>query len=369
MKLADIKTKVKNNERVSRAEGLWLLHTADLLDLGELAGVARFRHNPAPRVTFAVDTNPNYTNICENDCAFCAFFRHAGETGAYAATVDEMIGNFRAAAAQGVTTVLLQGGVNAQLPFAYYIEMVKRTRAEAPTVHPHFYSAPEIIGMSRFSGLSVTDVLQQLREAGLRTLPGGGAEILAERVKKKVSPRKGTAADWLAVMREAHRLGYKSTATMMYGHLEKDEDILTHLESIRRLQDEYRGFTAFVPWSFKPDNTPLGRAVPQRATPVRYLRIIALARIYLDNFPHIQTSWFSEGKKIGQIALYFGADDFGGTLLEENVHAAANFCNKSSIEECIKMIHAAGFDAAERNPLYEIRQVFPRKIGKHRDFR
>ncbi len=364
MKLAAIRTKVKKGKRVSRSEGLWLLSTAELLDLADLAGLVRFRHNPEARVTFVVDTNPNYTNICENDCAFCAFYRHSGARDAYAATVDEMIVNFRTAAEQGATTVLLQGGVNAQLPFAYYLEMVRRTRTEVPEIHPHFFSPPEIRGMSRLSGLSVTDVLRQLWAAGMRSLPGGGAEVLSDRVKKKISPRKGTVADWLSVMREAHRLGYKSTATMMYGHLEKDEDILAHLECIRRLQDEYQGFTAFVPWSFKPDNTPLGRTITQRATPSRYLRIIALARIYLDNFPHIQASWFSEGKKIGQIALYFGADDFGGTLMEENVHAAANFFNKSSTDECIKMIHAAGFAAAERNPLYEIRRVFPRKNGE-----
>lgn len=369
MKLETIKEKVKKGARISRREGLWLLHVPELLDLAELANLVRFRHNPERRVTFVVDTNPNYTNICENDCAFCAFYRHAGDRDAYAATVDEMIENFRNAAHQGATTVLLQGGVNVRLPFSYYLEMVRRTRAEVPALHPHFFSAPEINAMVRFFDMSVTEVLQQLWDAGLRTLPGGGAEVLSDRVKKKISPRKGTVADWLSVMHEAHRLGYQSTATMMYGHLEKDEDILLHLESIRSLQDEYHGFTAFVPWSFKPDNTPLGRVVSQRSTPTRYLRIIALARIYLDNFPHIQSSWFSEGKKIGQIALYCGADDFGGTLLEENVHAAANYFNTSNTKECITMIHAAGFDAAERNPLYEIRGFFPqeKKEGESSD--
>jgi cyclic dehypoxanthinyl futalosine synthase len=360
MKLTTIQAKVRKGERISRSEGLRLLRGAELLDLAELANLARFRHNPSPCVTFVVDTNPNYTNICENDCSFCAFYRHSGDKDAYIATVSEMIQNFQDAAGQGVTTILLQGGVSARLPFDYFLEMIKRTVAEVPAVHPHFYSAPEIMGMSRLSGLSVPDVLQKLWEAGLRTLPGGGAEVLADRVKKKISPWKGNTADWLAVMRAAHRIGYKSTATMMYGHLEKEEDILSHLESIRHLQDEYGGFTAFVPWSFKPDNSPLGKAIPQRATPTSYLRIIALARIYLDNFSHIQSSWFSEGKKIGQIALYFGADDFGGTLLEENVHAAANYLNRTSTVELIKMIHAAGFDAAERNTFYEIRKMFPR---------
>jgi len=360
--LANIYAKINARVRIAPEEGLELLREAELLDLAELARVLRFQHNPLPRVTFVRDTNPNYTNVCENDCAFCAFYRHRDDPEAYAASVDEMIRNFQAAAKTGVTAVLLQGGVNPALPLDYYLEMVRRTVSEVPEVHPHFFSAPEIIGLSRFSGLSVPQLLQKFWDAGLRTLPGGGAEVLAEGVKKRISPRKGTAADWLSVMQAAHRIGYKATATMMYGHLESDADIITHLESIRRLQDEYQGFTAFVPWSFKPDNSPLGRSITQRATPTRYLRIIALARIYLENFPHIQASWFSEGKKIGQIALHFGADDFGGTLLEENVHASANFLNKTSAEECIRMIHTAGFDAAERTTLYAISQVFPLAI-------
>lgn len=188
-----------------------------------------------------------------------------------------------------------------------------------------------------------------------------GAEILSDPVKKKISHLKGTSADWLNVMREAHRIGYKSTATMMYGHLEKDEDIITHLEAIRRLQDELHGFTAFVPWSFKPGNTPLEKIIPHYATPTRYLQIIAVSRIYLNNFPHIQASWFSEGKKTGQIALHFGADDFGGTLREENVHAAANFVNRTNVEECIQLIHESGFSAAQRTTLYDIVRVHARE--------
>ncbi len=262
-------------------------------------------------------------------------------------------------ASKGVTTILLQGGVDPSLPFQYYLDLVRRTVAEVPGVHPHFFSTSEILGMSDVSGLNVREVLRQLREAGLRTIPGGGAEILSDRVKRKISNRKGTSADWLQVMREAHGLGYKTTATMMYGHLENDEDIVEHLEVVRKLQDEHHGFTAFIPWSFKPGNTPLEKIIPQYATPTRYLQIIALSRIYLDNVPHIQASWFSEGKKTGQIALHFGADDFGGTLLEENVHAAANFVNKTNVEECIRLIHESGFDAAQRTTLYDILREYP----------
>ncbi len=358
MNLETISSKIRNQERISTEEGLSLLSNASLLDLGELAMEVRFRKNPEPRITFVIDTNPNYSNICNIDCIFCAFYRHPGEEGEYTHSVDEMIGNFKSAAAAGVTTVLLQGGVNPALPLDYYVEMVERTVREVPSVTPHFWSTSEIIGMSQVSGLTVREVLQKLWNAGQRTLPGGGAEILSDRVKKKISHLKGTSADWLNVMREAHRLGFKSTATMMYGHLETDQDIVEHLESIRALQDEHHGFTAFVPWSFKPGNTPLEKIIPRYATPMRYLQILAFSRLYLDNFDHIQASWFSEGKKTGQIALHFGADDFGGTLFEENVHAAANFVNKTNTEEVIQLIRASGFTPAQRTTLYDILRVY-----------
>jgi cyclic dehypoxanthinyl futalosine synthase len=361
MTLEGIYQKVQREERLTPEEGLFVLRNANLLDLGDLANEIRFKKNPHPYVTFVVDTNPNYTNVCTVDCIFCAFYRHPGEDGEYTYSIDHMIQKFKEAAAKGVTTVLLQGGVNPALPFSYYEEMVRRTVQEVPEIHPHFFSTSEIIGMSQVSGLSIREVLQRLWNAGLRTIPGGGAEILSDRVKKKISSRKGTSADWLNVMREAHRIGYRTTATMMYGHIETDEDIVIHLESIRQLQDETRGFTAFIPWSFKPGNTPLEKVIPHYATSTRYLQILAFSRIYLDNFPHIQASWFSEGKKTGQIALHFGADDFGGTLLEENVHAAANFVNKTNTEECIQLIHESGFDAAQRTTLYEILNVIERK--------
>lgn len=354
MTLSALCGKAVSGERLSPEEGLDLLAHAELLELGGAANEIRFRKNPEPRVTFHVDTNPNYTNVCNVDCIFCAFYRHPGEEGAYTHSVDTMIGKFRESAANGVTTILLQGGVNPALPFDYYVELVERTVREVPGVTPHFFSTSEILGMSRVAGLTVQDVLRRLWDAGLRTIPGGGAEILSDRVKTKISHLKGSSADWLGVMREAHRMGYRTTATMMYGHLESDSEIITHLDRVRELQDEEHGFTAFIPWSFKPGNTPLEKIIPHYATPVRYLQMIALARIYLDNFPHIQASWFSEGKKTGQIALHFGADDFGGTLQEENVHAAARFVNKTSTEECIQMIHDAGFAAAQRNTVYDI---------------
>jgi len=358
MTVSGICAKARAGGRLTPGEGMEILAHAELLDLGATANEIRFVKNPEPRVTFHVDTNPNYTNICNVDCIFCAFYRHPDGDGAYTHSVDTMIGKFRESAANGVTTILLQGGVNPALPFSYYLELVERTVREVPGVTPHFFSTSEILGMARVSGLTVPGVLRRLWDAGLRTIPGGGAEILSDRVKKKISHLKGTSEDWAGVMREAHRIGYRTTATMMYGHLETGEDIITHLDLVRELQDEYHGFTAFIPWSFKPGNTPLEKIIPRYATPVRYLQMIALARIYLDNVPHIQASWFSEGKKTGQIALHFGADDFGGTLQEENVHAAARFVNTTSTEECIQMIHDAGFAAAQRNTVYDILRTY-----------
>ncbi len=352
--LENIKFKIQNATRLTREEGLWLLQNASLLDLAELAETVRYRWNPKRRVTFVIDSNPNYTNICNIDCIFCAFYRHEGDEDTYTYTVDEMIARFKAAEKRGVRTVLLQGGVNPAIPFEYYLEMVKRTREEVPEIHPHFFSTSEILGMANVSSLTVPEVLAKLKEAGLNSIPGGGAEILSDQVKKKISNRKGTSADWLSVMREAHKLGYKTTATMMYGHLEKDEDIIEHLSVIRDLQDEYGGFTAYIPWSFKPGNTPLEKIIPHYATGTRYLQMIAIARIFLDNFPHIQASWFSEGKKIGQIALSFGADDFGGVLEEENVHASANFVHTTSVKETVDLIRSAGYTPAERTTLYDI---------------
>ncbi len=357
MRLESLFQKVRSGERLSAAEGVFMLRNAELLDLADLANEIRFRKNPRPWVTFVVDTNPNYTNVCTVDCIFCAFYRHPGEEGEYTYSVDHMIRKFKESAAKGVTTVLLQGGVNPALPFEYYEEMVRRTVSEVPEIYPHFFSTSEIIGMAQVANLTVREVLERLWKAGLRSIPGGGAEILSDKVKKKISSKKGTSADWLSVMRVAHNLGYKSTATMMYGHLETDEDIVEHLDQVRSLQDETGGFTAFIPWSFKPGNTPLEKIIPHYATPTRYLQMIAFARIYLDNVPHIQASWFSEGKKTGQIALHFGADDFGGTLLEENVHAAANFVNKTNTEECKQLIRESGFTPAQRTTLYEILNV------------
>ena len=354
--LDTVRAKVEEGQRITSEEGVFLLREAALLDLAPLAQLVRYRHNPEPVVTFVVDTNLNYTNVCDAYCTFCAFYRTESSPDAYTHSIDTMMQLMGNAASRGVTTVLLQGGLNPKLPLGYYSDLVRETRRQFPQIHPHFFSAPEIMKIVEVSGLSVREVLLELREAGLNTIPGGGSEILSNTVKHKISRLfpKGSVDDWTVVHREAHKLGYRTTATMMYGHLEEDEDIIEHLEHLRRLQDKESGFTAFIPWSYKADNTALARRVKTLAGPNRYLRMLAVSRIYLDNFQHIQASWFSEGKKTGQVALHFGGDDFGGTLFDENVMQEAGFYNRTTVEEVTDVIRDAGFRPAQRTTLYEV---------------
>ncbi len=354
-----IEEKALSGRRLSREEGLWLWQHGDLLELAHLATQVRSRLNSEPQVTFVIDSNPNYTNVCITDCVFCAFYRKPGQKDAYTLTIEQVMEKIQRSVDLGATTILLQGGHNPQISLEYYLSLVRETRRRFPQVTPHFFTASEVTTMAQVSGLTIREVLQQLKEAGQFTLPGGGAEILSDRIRRRLATKKGPAEAWLSVHREAHQLGFKSTATMMFGHIEEDEDILEHLDYIRDLQDDTGGFTAFVPWTFKPGNTPLQKHIHQHAGPTQYLRMIAFSRLYLDNFPHIQGSWFSEGKKTGQIALHFGADDFGGTLFEENVHAATGFINKTAVDEIITLIHESGFHAVQRTTLYERLKVWP----------
>jgi cyclic dehypoxanthinyl futalosine synthase len=350
--LEEVTAKVLAGERLNRKDGRWLLTEAPLLEAGALASEVRYRRLPDRRVTFVIDSNPNYTNVCITDCQFCAFYRKPGHPEAWTLTIDEVLGKIELAAAKGATTVLLQGGHNPELPLEYYLTIVRETRRRFPEVTPHFFTASEIQTIAKVSGLAMTDVLDKLWEAGQRTLPGGGAEVLSERVRRRIEPKKGGPDAWLDVHREAHRRGFKSTATMMYGHVEEAEDVLDHLDAIRELQDEFAGFTAFVPWSFKPGHTLLEKWIKHYQGPNAYLRMLAASRLYLDNFPHVQASWFSEGKRAGQIALHFGADDWGGTLFEENVHRAADYVNTVTVEEIVTLIREAGFTPVQRDTEY-----------------
>jgi cyclic dehypoxanthinyl futalosine synthase len=247
--------------------------------------------------------------------------------------------------------------LNPEIPWGFYTTIVSEARKRYPEITPHFFSAPEVHQMVEVSGLSIRGVLEALYKAGQRTLPGGGAEILAARVRKRISVKKGGPEAWLDVHRAAHQVGMRSTATMMYGHVETPAEIVEHLEYVRALQDETKGFTAFVPWSYKRGNTPMEAKVPFIAGASMYFRVLAVSRLYLDNFDHIQASWFSEGKKTGQVALHFGADDFGGTLFEENVHLATGHVNKTTVAEVETLIREAGFTPAQRTTLYEVLKV------------
>jgi cyclic dehypoxanthinyl futalosine synthase len=354
-----IEAKVRRGERLTPEEGVFLLSEAPLLALGSLAHEARCKKTDPKNVTYVIDTNPNYTNLCTVDCHFCAFYRRpkANAPDAYTHDVEGVMKMMAAADQLGATTVLLQGGLNPEIPWEFYPTIVREARRRYPNITPHFFSAPEIHQMVEVSGLSIRGVLEALFEAGQRTLPGGGAEILATRVRKRISVKKGGPEAWLDVHRTAHQVGMRSTATMMYGHVETDAEVIEHLTYVRDLQDETKGFTAFVPWSYKRGNTPMEAKVAHVAGASRYFRVLAASRLYLDNFDHIQASWFSEGKKTGQISLHFGADDFGGTLFEENVHLATGHVNKTTVAEVETLIREAGFTPAQRTTLYEIVRV------------
>jgi len=354
-----IADKIARRDRLTFDEGLRLLTGADLLQLGEWANAERCRRFPAPEVTFVVDSNPNYTNVCDTDCTFCAFYRRPGDPEAYTLTPEQMGEKVGRAAKLGATRVLIQGGHNPELPLEYYLEMISHLREHYPEVDLHMFSAPEIRAIANYTGLAIEAVLSRFWDAGLRTLPGGGAEILTDAVRRKISVKKGTPDEWFDVHRVAHGIGFRTTATMMYGHLESERDIVEHLERTRALQDDTGGFFAFIPWSFKRGDTPLSASVKKEAGAGKYLRILALSRLYLDNFEHIQGSWFSEGKKTGQLSLYYGADDFGGTLIEEHVLQSAQWVNETSTPEVVQIIQDAGFIPVERSSTYERIRTYP----------
>ena len=343
--LSEIVAKVRAGERLSREEALVLWKEASFFELGFLAREVRFRIHPERLVTYIVDRNINYTNICLSGCKFCAYYRPPGDPEGYVLPLEELFRKIEETIALGGTQILLQGGLHPDLPLSFYEEMLQAIKERFPELHIHGFSPPEIVHFAKISGLSIEEVLKRLIKAGLSSIPGGGAEILVDRVRAKISPRKCSAKEWLEVMRTAHRLGLKTTATMMFGHVETIEDRLEHLEKIRALQDETGGFTAFIPWPFQPGNTEL--KVP-KVLPVEYLKMLALSRLFLDNVPNLQASWVTQGPKVAQVALEFGANDFGSTMIEENVVAAAGVSHRLSIEEIEKLIRDAGFEPRRR---------------------
>lgn len=340
--------------RLGEEEGLLLLENADLLDLGRAAHAVRQRLHPAPYVTFVADRNINYTNVCVCGCKFCAFHRDKDAGDAYVLTYDEVLAKVEELVAAGGTQVLIQGGLHPDIDLEYIAGMFRAIKRRF-TVEIHSLSPPEIVHLAGRSGLPVAEVLVRLKEAGLDSLPGGGAEILVNRVRRIISPRKITWQQWMEVMRTAHRLGLKSTATMMFGSVETPAERIRHIIRVRDLQGETGGFTAFIPWTYQPDHTVLGGA---KTGASEYLRVLAVARLLLDNVPHIQASWVTQGPRVAQIALFFGADDFGSTMMEENVVRAAGAAYRIPPEEIIRVVKDAGFTPAQRTTQYRIIRTF-----------
>jgi cyclic dehypoxanthinyl futalosine synthase len=350
LNMDQISDKVFGGKRISPEEGSYLLEKADLFSLGLLADQVRKQKHPDGIVTFVIDRNINYTNICCCGCGFCAFYRPARHPEGYLLTKEEIFRKIEELLAVGGTQVLMQGGLHPGLDLEYFEDPFKEIKKHYP-VTLHCLSPVEIDYLAGKSGLPLEQVIKRLQEAGLDSLPGGGAEILVERVRREISPKKISAQRWLEVMEAVHRMGMKSTATMVFGHRETLHDRITHLEEVRSLQDETGGFTAFIPWTYQPGNTMLGgRAISSW----EYLRMMAVSRIFLDNIPNLQVSWVTQGVKIAQIALAFGANDFGSTMLEENVVRAAGTSHSSSEEELVALIKDAGFSAAQRDNLYRI---------------
>jgi cyclic dehypoxanthinyl futalosine synthase len=318
---------------------------------GKLANTIRRRIHPDNLVTFVVDRNVNYTNICESKCKFCAFYRDRDASDAYLLAEEEIYRKIQELVDTGGTQLLMQGGLHPALGLEWFIRLFREIKRRFPSVQNHSLSPAEITQIARISGLTIPDTLLRLKEAGLDSVPGGGAEILVDRVRQDISPRKIGWEGWATVMREAAALGMPTTATMMFGSREDPEDIVEHLFRVKRLQEEGGTFTAFIPWTYQPGNTELGG---KTATGVEYLKVLALSRIVLANIPNIQASWVTQGAKMGQVALFFGANDLGGTMLEENVVAAAGCTFRISREEMVELIKDAGFKAAQRTTLYRI---------------
>jgi cyclic dehypoxanthinyl futalosine synthase len=350
MNLKKIINRTSHGKRLAAEEGLVLFRQADLLTLGELANGVRKRMHPERLVTFVVDRNINYTNVCVNKCAFCAFYRDADSTEAYVLTREDIFKKIEETIAQGGTQILMQGGVHPDLGLEYFEELFSAIKARF-TIQIHSLSPAEITFLAKKSDIGILDTLKRLRAAGLDSIPGGGAEILVDRVRKKVSPNKIRWRQWADVMKAAHQLGMPSTATMMFGSVETDKEIVEHLVRLRDIQDETGGFTAFIPWTYQPGNTKLGG---KSATAVEYLKVLALSRIMLDNFDNVQASWVTQGAKIAQIALEFGANDFGSTMIEENVVAAAGVTFRMTKQEIVNLIKDAGYCPAQRDTTYHI---------------
>lgn len=339
--------------RLHPKEATELLEHGDLLELGRQANAIR-QERFGNTVTFIVDRNINYTNICANECRFCAFYRRPGEKGAYLLTHEQILEKIKATVEAGGTQVMIQGGIHPDLGLDYYLDMLRLIKKNYD-IRIHSFTATEILHFARQAGISIRECLLRMQEAGLDSLPGGGAEILVDRVRQRVSPKKITTGEWLEVMETAHSIGMESTATMVIGFGESMADRIEHMDKVRSLQEKTGGFRAFITWTFQPGNTELGG---EKTSAWDYMRTLAMTRLYMDNIAHIQGSWVTQGERMGQLTLGFGADDLGSIMLEENVVRAAGTAYDMSIRKMVRMIEGAGRQAAKRDTEYRILQRY-----------
>lgn len=349
-----ILNKAREGERLSGEEIHSLLEFRDLLTLGSIASELARKNNMDRQgiITYIVDRNINYSNVCVSRCGFCAYYREKEAKEAFVLSWEEIKKKIEETVKLGGIQILLQGGLHPDLKIDYYMDLLAGIKKTFPQIHIHGFSPPEILHISKLSQLTTRESITQLKKAGLGSIPGGGAEILSDRVRKKISPEKCTSAQWLEVMEAAHGLGLKSSATMMFGHEETLQDIVDHLLALRELQDKTGGFTAFIPWTFQPGNTKLGRS--KHIGGFDYLRLVSVSRIALDNFKHIQASWVTQGEKMAQVALFFGADDMGSTMIEENVVKAAGVSFRMSSEEICGLIQDMGLRPMRRRNDYSL---------------
>jgi len=338
--------------RVSSEEAVRLFEEADLLELADTADRIRARLHPDNVISYIIDRNINYTNVCKEFCSFCAFYRVKGDPEAYILPDHVIHKKIEETISLGGTGILMQGGVHPDLKIDYYERLLSGIK-QRYSIHCHCFSPPEILNIARVSKLTVPDVFRRLKGAGLDSMPGGGGEILDDEIRDAISPLKCKTDEWLMVHREAHRLGMRTTATMMVGVGERIDHRIRHLQRLRDLQDETGGFTAFIPWTFQPENTELAKRSLPEVTAAEYLRLLALSRIYLDNFQNIQVSWLTVGLKVGQVGLRFGSNDMGSIMIEENVISAAGARNRANDAELRRIIEDAGFRPRQRTTLYE----------------
>nr|WP_316348776.1 cyclic dehypoxanthinyl futalosine synthase [Desulfuromonas acetoxidans] len=359
--LPTIEQKIDQGQTLTRDEALFLLREVDLLTLGRLADEVRKRRHPDGQVSFVVDRNVNYSNVCCCKCRFCAFYCDEDDDQAYLLSYDEIFAKVQELVDHGGTQLLMQGGVHPSLTLDWFEELFRQLTERFPMVQIHSLSPAEITQIAHLSGLTLRECLQRLQQAGLKSIPGGGAEVLVDEVRKAISPNKIGWRQWAEVMEVAHELGMKTTATMMFGSCDTEEQRVEHLFRVREIQEKHGGFSAFISWSFQPTNTELGG---ETATGQDYLKILALSRLVLDNIDNIQASWVTQGAHMAQVALRFGANDLGGTMLEENVVAAAGVSFRMTQQELVELARQAGFTPVRRTTGYDVLEVYEGPLKK-----